>query len=174
MAFAIEKEERFAAYNAQMCLVHSRRVREQLGDDFVSDSAAVHPVPATCVCAPRAQTGPRRRGGGAVCARATGSDGAVLPGAPLQEDAQLAREGRDREATAGLKSKPFPLLTCGLVAGIRHCHTPDATDHRYGWQRPCAGRLCAPGIDTQVHTRNHLSTAGGSCTFRTRARRLCA
>lgn len=36
MAFAIEKEERFAAYNAQMCLVHARKVREQLRDDFVS------------------------------------------------------------------------------------------------------------------------------------------
>ena len=35
MAFAIEKEERFAAYNAQMCLVHARRVREQLRDDIV-------------------------------------------------------------------------------------------------------------------------------------------
>ena len=35
MAFAIEKEERFAAYNAQMCLVSSRKVRQELEDKYV-------------------------------------------------------------------------------------------------------------------------------------------
>ena len=38
MAFAIEKEERFAAYNAQMCLRHARQVRKEIHDKFVSPS----------------------------------------------------------------------------------------------------------------------------------------
>jgi hypothetical protein len=41
MSFAIEKEERFAAYNAQMCLRHARQVRKEIHDKFVS------PVPST-------------------------------------------------------------------------------------------------------------------------------
>ena len=128
MAFAIEKEERFAVYNAQMCLVHARRVREQLRDDFVLSPLPHKHRPAPCP--------PARM---CLCAVAH-TDGAALPAAFIQEDAQLVREGRDRQITEGLKSTPVPLLTCGLVAGIRHCHTPDAPDHLYCWRRACPVR----------------------------------
>ena len=76
MSFAIEKEERFAAYNAQMCLAHARNVRQELQDKL--------------------------------------------------EQTQRTREGRDRETTVGLTSKPVPIFACGVVAGLRHCHTIDA------------------------------------------------
>ena len=79
MAFAINPEERFAAYNAQMCLALGRQVRDDLHEKLGA--------------------------------------------------ANRATEGRDRETTAGLKYRPEPLLACGLVAGIRYCHTADAPDH---------------------------------------------
>jgi hypothetical protein len=79
MAFAISPDERFAAYNAQMCLALGRQVRDDLREQ--------------------------------------------------SEAATRSKEGRDREATAGLRHTPDPLLKCGLVAGIRHCHTEDAPDH---------------------------------------------
>ena len=78
MAFAIEKEERFAAFNAQMCIIGARRVREERQ--------------------------------------------AIL------EEAQLDREGCTRETSAGLTHRPLPLLSVGVVAGIRHCQQPDAPD----------------------------------------------
>ena len=80
MAFAIEMEERFAAYNAQMCLVHARRVREQLRDDFV-------------LSPPPPQTPPGALSPVAYVPLRGRTDKAALPAASLQEDAQLAREG---------------------------------------------------------------------------------
>ena len=82
MAFAIEKEERFAAFNAQMCIIGARRVREERQ--------------------------------------------AIL------EEAQLDREGCTRETSAGLTHRPLPLLSVGVVAGIRHCQQPDAPDRLGG------------------------------------------
>jgi len=44
----------------------------------------------------------------------------------------------------GLTSNPLPLFTCGLVAGIRHCHSPDAADHMYCSKDSCTFDIQQP------------------------------